>query len=317
MTDPGAPLKLAIAGAGRVFERIYAPALRRTPSLRLVAIAEPNAERLAAASGTGIARYSSLEGLLAAGGFDCLAVLTPPPLHFEHVMMALPLGLPLLVEKPVALGPGEIEAWPRAGSPSRITPALHRRYWCDYRRWRPLVVSARELRCVLEVSVAGWGAKDGPPPGPEHDLLPHLVDLCRWATGEEVAEVEGSGGQESVVAVLHLEGGRTVECVARHTTGWAEGFEIDGKRYFVDEPSRWRRLSEQLIRLRGLPGEDARGLAAMLEQWAVRIRGGPAGELPGARDAWASVAVVHACVESIALGGKRVAVRPLPPGWLE
>lgn len=316
MSEPETPLRLAIAGAGRVFERIYAPAIPLAHSLRLVAVAEPNAEQLGSVPGHGVARYAGLEELLAAGGFDCLALLTPPRLHFEHVMKALPLGLPLLVEKPVALDLAELEAWPRAGSPALITPVFPRRYWPSYRRWRPRAATARQLRCVLEASPAAWGARSGPPPGPEYDLLPHVVDLCRWATGEEVAAVEGSSAQGGVTARLVLGSGRIAECVARHGGGWVEGLEIDGKRCFVNEPSHWQQLSRRLDRLRGLPGEDVRGLAGMLEQWAVRVRGGAATELPGAADAWANVAIVGACMESIASGGQRASVRPVPPGWL-
>jgi predicted dehydrogenase len=310
-----APLRLAVAGAGRVFERIYAPALRHTPSIRLAAVAEPNEAQLAAVPGEDVARYRRLAEMLAAGGFDCLALLTPPQFHSEHVLMALPLGLPLLVEKPVAMNLGELQAWGEAGPPSLITPVLPRRYWRSYRSWRARAAAARQLRCVLEANPGAWGAKSGPPPGPEHDLLPHLVDLCRWATGEDVVAVEGLAGPGSATARLQLADGRSVECCARHGEGWAEGLEIDGRRHFVNEPSRWEQLERGLRRLARLPGEDVGGLADMLERWASRVRGEPADGLAGPADAWASVAIIDAYLASVAEGGKPVEVRPPPPGW--
>jgi predicted dehydrogenase len=141
------------------------------------------------------------------------------------------------------------------------------------------------------------------------------VDLGRWVTSEDVVAVEGLAGPGSTTARLQLADGRSVECCARHGESWAEGLEIDGRRHFVNEPSRWEQLERGLRRLARLPGEDVGGLADMLERWASRVRGEPADGLAGPADAWASVAIIDAYLASVAEGGKPVEVRPPPPGW--
>ena len=102
MTTPE-PLRLGLAGCGRIAERGYLPALRRLPGVRLAAVADPVAARRARV-GRGLPGFASVEELVAAGGIDAVIVATPAERHVADARAVAAAGLHTLVEKPPALG---------------------------------------------------------------------------------------------------------------------------------------------------------------------------------------------------------------------
>ncbi len=96
------PLRVALAGAGRMAAN-HARAVARLGRLaRLVAVAEPSpaARSAMAAIAPGAAAFDSLDALLAAGPVDVVHVCTPPETHFELARRALAAGCHAYVEKP-------------------------------------------------------------------------------------------------------------------------------------------------------------------------------------------------------------------------
>ncbi|MDQ7777630.1 Gfo/Idh/MocA family oxidoreductase [Paracoccus aminovorans] len=102
-------LRVGIIGAGYIASW-HADAVRATPGARLVAVCDPAREAAEAlASGYGIAAFTDLDQMIAAGVCDVVHILTPPNLHRDLAVKCLQAGLHVLVEKPVALSVAEVE----------------------------------------------------------------------------------------------------------------------------------------------------------------------------------------------------------------
>jgi len=106
-------LRGAIVGFGQVAEHAHVPALGPESGLEIVAVAEADAGRQAAAKAAlpGARVYPSLAALLAAErDLDFVDIATPPFAHAEQVLSALKAGLHVLCEKPLTLDLAALEA---------------------------------------------------------------------------------------------------------------------------------------------------------------------------------------------------------------
>lgn len=299
----GEPLRVGICGLGRVYERLYAPALAFAPGLRLAAAADPSPARRMLA-GSAVRPYESLGEMLSAGGLDAVAVLSPPRLHHEHTLEALAAGLPVLVEKPPAASLAELREWAHAAEGrNRVTVSFSRRYWARYRALKARLRGHEDLELVLRTAPGGWDAVETRPEDPAADLLPHLVDLARWLTRLRVVAVHAGGKRGPGSIGVELADGRVVECRAGHAAAYEEYVVVDGKRAGIGPPGV---AQSALRRLQRRPDEDIRGFAAMLQRWEGCLRDGGRRGLPGYRDAWASVAALeaYAALQSKAEGGR-------------
>ncbi|MFH8727465.1 Gfo/Idh/MocA family protein [Streptomyces termitum] len=129
MTPPApAPLRLGIAGLG-VISRFYLAAAERLPEWRLAGVCDLREEALAPHRGRVPCHFGHRE-LLAAGGLDALVVAVPNHAHAEVCADALRAGVPVCVEKPLALDPADgrrLAALSREHGVPLFT-AFHRRY---------------------------------------------------------------------------------------------------------------------------------------------------------------------------------------------
>src|SRR5262249_9770573 len=100
------PLRVALAGCGRIAERVYLSALRRLPQVSLVAAIEPSEDRRhAVAALIGDAQlYESIEACLASVPVDAVIVATPSTSHLSIATTAVRARLAVLIEKPLAPG---------------------------------------------------------------------------------------------------------------------------------------------------------------------------------------------------------------------
>ena len=103
--------RICLVGAGFI-ARVHADALRTLPGHSIAAIVDPNADAaasLARATGAG-ATYGSVAEAIAAGGFDRAHVLVPPDLHASTAEPLLRAGIPVLLEKPLAVDSAQCAA---------------------------------------------------------------------------------------------------------------------------------------------------------------------------------------------------------------
>lgn len=118
---PSSEIRVALLGAGYIAPW-HADAVRATPGLRLVAVCDRSeAAARGLASTYGIAWYTDLEALIAAGVCDAVHILTPPPVHRDLAQRCLEGGLHVLVEKPVTLSVADLDAISVAADRSRRT----------------------------------------------------------------------------------------------------------------------------------------------------------------------------------------------------
>lgn len=97
-------MKIGVLGAGRIIKKV-APTLARMDEAECYAIAARSLERAAmAAREFGFARaYGSYEELVSDPQVELVYVATPNSYHYEHMLLALGHGKPVICEKPFTL----------------------------------------------------------------------------------------------------------------------------------------------------------------------------------------------------------------------
>ncbi|SEB85150.1 Predicted dehydrogenase [Streptomyces misionensis] len=122
------PLRLGVVGLGAI-SPYYLAAAERLPEWELTAVCDARAETLDAFGGTA-ARFRDHRTLLADARPDALVVAVPNDVHLPVCRDALAAGVPVCVEKPLALTAAEgrllVELARRHEVP--LMTAFHRRY---------------------------------------------------------------------------------------------------------------------------------------------------------------------------------------------
>lgn len=103
------PLRVGIVGCGNVVVRAHAPALRKHPASRVVAVADPlraRVEEVLAILELGEqAAFSSHSAMFDQADLDYVLVAVPPSLREPIIEHAFRSGLSVLSEKPMATEP--------------------------------------------------------------------------------------------------------------------------------------------------------------------------------------------------------------------
>ena len=125
-------MRIALIGCGAVTQAVYVPLLSRRRDLFEVAAVCDLSRTLADAVGDRLGapgRYTVLEDMLDAGGFEAVLVLASGS-HGETVRRALAAGYAVLCEKPLALTRAEVAALPEGrlmvGYMKQYDPAVRR-----------------------------------------------------------------------------------------------------------------------------------------------------------------------------------------------
>jgi predicted dehydrogenase len=204
-------LRIGVIGTG-FGRRVQLPALRLVSGAEVTAVASGNLERARA-----VARefnvphaFGSGEELARAPYVDLVIVSSTPDAHLRHAVVALEAGKHVLCEKPMALTAREAEEMVEVAATSRgIARIDHElRYEPNRTRARDLIRAGAigpvlHIEFLLKPYIRGDGrpqAFDAPwswwydatrGGGILGAVGSHLIDLCRFWTGSEVAEVEG------------------------------------------------------------------------------------------------------------------------------
>ena len=102
------PLRLGLAGAGR-WGRNYIRTIAGLPALRLARVASGNPDT-AALLPAGCQLVGSWRELIDPSALDGVIIATPPASHAEIARAAILAGVPVLIEKPLALSAAEARA---------------------------------------------------------------------------------------------------------------------------------------------------------------------------------------------------------------
>lgn len=143
-------LRLGMIGAGGVAQSKYFPAIARLRTLwepiEIVAIAEPRSDHAAKLQAIyGGHWYSDYQTLLSeeAAALDGMLVLSPNDLHAEHTLACLDAGLPVLVEKPIALNLQDAARMCQAADAQGqlLMTVANKRFSPPYQRAKQLITS--------------------------------------------------------------------------------------------------------------------------------------------------------------------------------
>jgi myo-inositol 2-dehydrogenase/D-chiro-inositol 1-dehydrogenase len=185
-----AATRVAFIGAGFIASH-HAESLAGLDGVQIAAVADPHTERAAAfATRTGARPYSGYQEMLDAEQLDAVYICVPPHVHGPPEMAVLACGLPLFVEKPLALDVPTAERIcaeiRNCGVPTAT--GYHWRYLDTVDKARALLTD-RPPRLVLGYSLGhtprtDWWIHQAHSGGPLIEMATHLFDLARVLAGE-------------------------------------------------------------------------------------------------------------------------------------
>lgn len=203
MSDP-AVLRIVLVGAGRIAAE-HVRAIDALPGVRLVAVVDPDEGAARAfAEGRDAIAAPDLPSALAEADAEAAIVAAPTALHTLLAAQALDAGLHVLVEKPIAPSPAELDALiAQAARAGRVLVSG------QVVRFLPTVVAARELVATGRV-------------GPVEQVVQRRVELREspaawWSDAEDF--LLHHWGSHSIDLVLDLLGERAPRVLCRGGSG--------------------------------------------------------------------------------------------------
>jgi len=193
-------LNIAVIGAGLI-GRQHLKLVASNPSCSLAALVDPAAEAAEIAKSYRVPWFADLEQMLAALQPDGAIVATPTALHFEHGSKLLDLGIPVLIEKPIAHDVKAAEQLVEASERTDV-PLLvghHRRHSCAMQRARA-VIEEGTLGRLVSFNALSWFLKPADyfqvpwrrtvGGGPVLINAIHTIDDMRTLTGADIIAVQ-------------------------------------------------------------------------------------------------------------------------------
>jgi predicted dehydrogenase len=237
---------VGLIGCGEVTECRHLPALQHVSEIRVVSVADvERARRDRVADRFGVERrYGDAAALLADPGIEAVAVCVPPELHVEVALAALDAGKHVLVEKPLALDPGDAD---RLGVRARASSAklmlgFNMRWHRHVREARAIV--RRGLLGSVEMmrtsftshheNLRAWRTRRARGGGVLFELAVHHFDLWRYLLDTEVEEIiavsrSRQWEDETATVMARLANGVPVVSVFSERTAATNEIEIFGQ----------------------------------------------------------------------------------------
>ena len=241
--DVARPLRVGVAGLGRLGRRHALNLAHRVPGATLAAACSPLEADLAWAREAlpAVRLYADYADLLADDSVDALWLVTPSALHAGQIVQALEAGKHVFCEKPLSLDVAECErvvSVARRHADRQVTIGFMRRFDPSYQDaytkvqtgaiGRPFLV--RSQTCDLN-DPEGFFVRFAPTSGGIFlDCTVHDIDVARWLLGKPratrvyaagaIALHEGlreSGDVDNGVAICEFEGGRLAMFYASRT----------------------------------------------------------------------------------------------------
>jgi len=237
------PLRIGVAGLGRLGKRHAQNLAYRVPGAELVAVCSPVGDERAWARETLPAPrlYDDYAKLLADSQVDVVWLVTPSSLHAQQIVDALRAGKHVFCEKPLSLDPAECErvlAEAARFPHLQATIGFMRRFDPSYRDafdkiaagtiGRPFLVRSQTAdKNDLDGFFVQFAATSG---GIFLDCTVHDIDVARWLLGKPratrvfaagaIALHEGLrefGDVDNGVAICEFEGGKLAMFYASRT----------------------------------------------------------------------------------------------------
>jgi predicted dehydrogenase len=228
-------VRIGMVGAGAVAAR-HARTLLAMDGVEVAGVADPALERARAlADEVGAAAYPNHMELLEGERLDALYVCVPPFAHGPPELAAIDAGLPLFVEKPVAIDEQTAAsiATRLAGRPLVTCTGYHWRWLDIFDRAAELLADrpARLVQCAWLDKVPPpiwWLRRDGSG-GQTIEQTTHVLDVARGLAGE-VTEVHAFASRAAAPPVQQAAPSRPTWRSAGPRTGRAADGEETGGR---------------------------------------------------------------------------------------
>lgn len=192
------PVHIAVIGAG-VIGRRHLELVGSCADAVIAGIVDPSAAAAELALGLGVPHHRNLADLVAGSGVDAVIVASPTGLHKAHALESIGLGLPVLIEKPVAATLEDASLMAAASAEAGVPVLVG-----HHRRHNPLVEAARQVLSsgrIGRLSVMSARFLAGKPDsyfevswrrqrgtgGPVLTNLIHDIDTIRYLAGEMVS----------------------------------------------------------------------------------------------------------------------------------
>jgi predicted dehydrogenase len=315
-------LRVGVVGVG-VMGSNHARVFADLPGVKLVGIADPERkQREFVAGALDCGSFEDVEALLAAG-VDALTIAAPTHLHQELALACIARGVHVLVEKPIAPSVAEGRAIIAAARRARVALMVG-----HVERFNPTVEAIKEaIRNEDILSIAITRVGPFPPRmsnvGVVIDLAVHDIDLIRWFTESEIAEVQpqlsSAVAEREDIALLQF---RTASGVLAHiNTNWLTPFKarnvtIATRNKYIMGDLLTRQVTECFgfqpdgsYSMRHLSVGHAEPLRAELQAFVAAIRSGNEPAVSG-EEGVASLEIAIRCLESQVQAS--VAPRPRP-----
>ena len=243
---PAMPLRLGIAGCGRIASSIHLPILAGIGEAKVIALAEPDSARRqeAALRIPQAACVGEFADLLSVPELDAVVVTLPTDMHAKAAIAAFQRGLHVYLEKPVASSLAEgrdvLSAWRTAGTVGMI--GYNYRFLPAYQRARDIVQSGRigplvvlrSIFCSSRRALPSWKQRRETGGGALLDLASHHLDLAAWFAASAPLSLTCdlvSRETEDDTALLQVEfaGGVSAQLLATFGGPERHHFEIIGE----------------------------------------------------------------------------------------
>lgn len=188
-------LKVGIVGLGHQTTEDHIPAIKSSPDVELVGVAETNDEKLESflAENKGINGYSSFDDLLKEQKLDFVIIAVPHHMHYELTKKAIENNVHVLKEKPFAMSLTQARELSELAEKNdiKISVTLQRRFNPIYSTFLqlldkigdPFYIEGR-YTFFTEGPHEGWrGKKELAGGGCIIDMGYHIIDLLMWYFG--------------------------------------------------------------------------------------------------------------------------------------
>jgi predicted dehydrogenase len=266
-----AMLKVGVIGLG-FMGKIHLRNYSEMPDVQVAGVMDVARANLdEAAARFGVPGFTGLDELLELQ-LDAVSISVPTVLHFDVAMQVIERGIPLLVEKPLAATAADaekiVEAARRKGVPLMVG---------HIERFNPAVQRLKELLAPDEI-ISIQIERVGPFPariqdvGVIRDLGPHDIDLLRYLTGSDIAEVSGvfsaNIGQHEDCALVTARMANGV--LGQISTNWVTPFR--SRRIRVAARERMIEANLMTLEVREFSAFSAETKSYSVRDWPVMAR---------------------------------------------
>lgn len=299
-TLSGGPLRVGIAGLGKVAER-HAAAVARVPGLKLACLFDHHEASLDAFRRRFPAENVEIDFAAFLGAVDCVAICLPSHLHGDYATRCAIAGKPFLVEKPL-----DIHV-----SPARNLVALCERRqlvsgvvsqhrYCPSLAYGHELISSGALGDIVEVratvqwyrpddyyAASVWrGRYEFEPGGVLINQAVHAFDILRWWLGKpKWIGATGSNSRPEVISTIDtalcqwkMKGTNvTLECSTAEEPDLPESYVVVGSGgRFEIEAGRFVDLKIKRVQLPLPPigcGDGVERFELMYRNWLAALQG--------------------------------------------